>query len=168
MSHRLQDSAASVFHAAPPATQWGVAGVSVVLAAVWDAFTGVLAAVMVLLFLCDLGLGVLRAINVGGLRAFCRDRFFQAFLKLGAAMFGILLASSIDLMLQHTGALPDATYVTSGILGAICVGFVASAGQNLAHFFPAVGSWFDGLVRRLRDPSDVPQRRASDENGGGS
>lgn len=167
MTHRFQDSAASVFQAAPPVVQWGVAGASVVITAVWNAFTGVMAIVLVLLFLCDLGLGVLRAINLGGIGAFSHDRFAKAFLKLGAAMFGILLAVSIDLMLQHIGTIEEATYFTSGILGAMCVGFIASASQNLAHFFPAVGVWTDALVRRLRDPGETPQRRASDENGGG-
>jgi phage-related holin len=158
---RPQDTAVASLIQSPPA-QLGVAGISVVVTAVYHAFTGVLAAIMVLLFLCDLALGVLKALHVGGLQAFCRDRFTRAFLKLGAAMVGVLLAASIDLLLQNIGTVEEATYFTSGILGGISVGFLASAGQSLVYFFPAVGVWLDALLRRLRDPGEAPRRRASD------
>jgi phage-related holin len=161
---RMQDSAfAAVYQAAPPAAQATVAGAMVVITAVWHAFTGVLAAIMVLLFLVDLGLGVLRALHMGGLKAFCRDRFWRAFLKLAAAMMGVVLAVSVDLLLRHIGTFDEATYFTSGILGGVSLGFLVSAGESLAYFFPAVGLWMDALVRRLRDPGEMPRRRASDQ-----
>lgn len=166
LSARIQDSAAAaLFQAAPPAAQLSMAGAAVVTTAIYDAFTGVLAAVMVLLFLCDVILGVLKAVHVGGIRAFCRGRFLRAFVKLGAAMAGVLLAVSVDLLLRHIGTVEEATYFTSGILGAISVGFIGSAGQSLVHFFPAVGVWLDALLRRVRDPAEVHHRRATDGAG---
>lgn len=160
---RIQDSAfAAVYQAAPAAAQVTAAGAMMVVTAVWHAFTGVLAALMVLLFACDLGLGVLRAIHAGGLKAFCRERFGRAFLKLIAAMVGVVLAVAVDLLLQYIGTVEEATYFTSGIMGGVSLGFLVSAGESLAYFFPGVGLWMDALMRRLRDPGEVPRRRASD------
>lgn len=155
---RVQDSVASLFQAAPPAAQWGAAGAGIVLTALWHAFTGVLAAVMVVLFLCDIALGVFRALHMGGLTAFEWPRFWRKFLELGAAVVGIVIAACVDLLLREIGTPDEAAYITSGILGAVTIGFGASAGKNLAYFFPAVSAWFDALARR----NGPPQRRASD------
>lgn len=152
MLQRLQDSvAASVFQATPQAAQLSAAGAAVVLTALWTAFTGVLALVMVMLFACDLGLGVLKSVHVGGMKAFDHDRFFRAFMRLGAGFFAVLLAVCVDLVLREVLVL-DATYATSGVLGAVCFYFAMSAGQSLDHFFPGVGASVRGLLYRVRDP----------------
>lgn len=155
---RLQDSVSTLIQAAPPQVQFGVAGVSVVAAAVWHAFTGVVAAVMALLFLCDLAIGVFKALHIGGLDAFEWTRFWRKFLELGAAMVGIFLAVAIDLLLRQIGTPEDAAYFSTGIIGAISAGFGASAFKNLAYFFPAVSAWFDAFARR----NGPPKRRAAD------
>lgn len=155
----VQDSAASLLQSSSPAAKVGAAGLGVVVTALWHAFTGVLALAMVILFFCDLLLGVFKAVHLGGIHAFDYDRFGRAFAKLGAAMVGIVMAVVADLLLREIGAVQDATYVTSGILGGISVGFVVSAGKNLAYFFPQVGSLVDTLARRSQEP---PKRRASD------
>jgi hypothetical protein len=155
---RAQDAATSIFQVAPPAAQWGGAGVAVVVAALWHAFTGVLAAALVGLFLADVAIGVFKALHMGGVSAFEWPRFWKKFLELGAAMVGIVIAVCIDLLLREIGSPAEAAYFTSGFLGAVAVGFGASAVKNLAYFFPAVSTAFDALARR----EGPPKRRASD------
>lgn len=157
---RLQDSVAALIQAAPPQVQIGVAGVSIVGAAVWHAFTGMIAAVMGLLFFCDITIGVFKSLHRGGLDAFEWPRFWKKFLELGAAMVGITLAVAVDLLLREIGTPEDAAYISTGIIGAVSAGFGASAFKNLSYFFPAVSSWFDTLARR----NGPPRRRAADRS----
>lgn len=164
MASRAQDTVASMIQAAPPAAQLGMAGVGVVLTALWHAFTGVLAAAMAGLFIADITIGVFKALHLGGVAAFEWPRFWKKFLELGAAMVGIMIAVCVDLLLREIGTPGEAAYFTSGFLGAVAVGFGTSAVKNLAYFFPAVSSVFDTLARR----EGPPQRRASDQLGGES
>lgn len=162
----IQEAAASLIQSSSPEAKVGAAGVGVVVTALWHAFTGVLALAMVLLFFCDLALGVFKAVHVGGIHAFDYDRFGRAFAKLGAAMAGIVMAVVADLLLREIGAVQDASYITSGIMSGVSLGFIVSAGKNLAYFFPQVGSMVDTLVKRREDP---PQRRSGDQaDGSGS
>ena len=153
----------SVFQAGPAEIRWGATGVAVVAAAVWSALTGVLAVVMVLLFCVDIVLGVLRAVHRGGLQAFSWDRFMRGAAKLGAAMAGVVLGASGDLIIQHTGTV-DATVLTSGVLAFMCWGFAWSAAMSLSYFFPGVERLLDRAMGRAEngDGTIHPMRRRSD------
>lgn len=157
----------SALQAGPAEAKWASVGVAVVLSAVWSALTGVLASIMVLLFLVDVGLGVLRAIHVGGVRAFDWDRFRQGWTKFFAALLGIPLAVAVDLTLQHVDAV-SGTPVTTGIITFMSWGFAWSAAGNLGHWFPGVEKWIDrALGRRENGDGTVhPMRRATDRPGG--
>lgn len=153
MTHSILSS---FLQAGPTEVRWASAGLAIVLSAIWSAFTGVLAVVMVTLFAVDVGLGVLKALHQGGLRAFDRDRFGRALIKLGAAMLGVLLAASIDLVLQHAGTV-EGTPLATGMLAFMCWGFAWSGVQNLSYFFPGVAERIDGILRRSGDVARRPK-----------
>jgi hypothetical protein len=153
----------SLLQAGPAEVRWTGAGLAMVGAAIADALTGVLVAIMLVLFGLDVLVGVLRAVHVGGLKAFSRDRFGRAFIKLMAAMCGILLGAAVDLLLQHYGVVEQATPVTTGVLGYMCCGFGFGAAQHLGHFFPGIDSVVAAGLRKIRDPELVPQRREGDD-----
>jgi len=149
--------------AGPSEVKWAATSAAVVLGAIWKAFTSVLFILLLVLFFADVGLGVLKAVNVGGLKGFDRDRFGRAFLKLVAAAFGILLAASVDILLRHQGMVETATPVTTSVLAYMGWGFGWSAAANLAHFFPGIDGVIRGALAKLRDPDEPqPKRRKSD------
>lgn len=158
---RIQDSAAASLVQSAPA-QLAVGGVTAVATAIWHSLTGTLAVVMVGLFICDIVLGVLKALNVGGFQAFCVDRFQRGLTKFGAALVGVVLSALADILLRNMGVVSDGSFMTSGLLGFLCLGFLVSAGRNLAHFFPWVEVWFNSMLRKVRNPDEPPQRRAAD------
>lgn len=161
----------SLFQAGPAELRWGATGFAVVASAVWSAMTGVLAVVMVLLFCVDVVLGVFRAVHRGGLNAWSWDRFLRGAVKFGAAMAGVVLGVSVDLVIRETGTL-DATLTTTGVLAFMCFGFGWSAAGNLAYFFPGVEKVLDRAMGRAEngDGTVHPMRRRSDtpKEGGAS
>lgn len=162
----LRSVVASLFQVGPPEARWAGYGITVAAGAVWHSLSGFLAGLLVVLFMADLALGTLKAVHVGGLGAFCRDKFWRAFLKLGAAVVGIALFTIGDLLLHRAGLDPGLTPLTSAALFGICWGFFWSATQNLGHFFPDAQTWVDAALRKVRNPEETPRRRASDRVGG--
>lgn len=158
---RAQDSAVASLIQSPPAQAVG-AGITVVASAIWGGLTGTLFFVMVALFLCDVALGSLKAINTGGLTGWCPERFQRGLTKFLAALVGVILSVLADLLLQDMGLVGEGALLTSGVLGFVCFGFMVSAGRNLAHFFPWVEVWLDSVLRKVRNPEEPPKRRAED------
>lgn len=158
---RLQDSAAASLIQSKPAQLVG-GGFSVVMAALLDGFTGTMFFVMVGLFACDILAGVAKAINVGGLKAFCADRFMRGLAKFVAALIAVVVSVLADLLLQELGIEGAGGVATGGVLGFVCLGFMVSAVRNLGHFFPWVEVWLDSALRKVRNPDETPARRASD------
>lgn len=152
------DLLSSFIQAGPPAVRWSGMGITVVLSTMWAHLTSVLASILALLFLVDLVLGVLKAMHIGGLDAFCWNRFVRAWYKLGAAIGGILLFTLGDMLLHQSGMPDTLAPLTSAGLFGMCWGFWWSASRNLAYFFPQVGEWTDAALKKVGQQisGDIP------------
>jgi hypothetical protein len=142
--------------------QFTAAGLSLVVAAIWSSVMGVLFFVMVGLFICDVLLGSLRAISTGGFEGWSKERFQRGLAKFLAALVGVVLSALADILLQDMGLGGEGALLTSGLLGFMCLGFLVSAARNLSYFFPFVEAWTAALLRKVRDPNEIPKRRSSD------
>lgn len=134
-----------------------------VFSAFWKSFSSMLAWVLAILFFADLFLGVLRAVHRGGLDAFDWERFWRAWIKLGAAMVGVTLFTAGDLLLHQSGVPQDWYPLSSAALMAMSWGFLWSATQSFGYFFPGAQEAVEKVLHRLRAPGDPhPNRRATD------
>lgn len=138
----------SFVQAGPPEARWTGYGLTLVLGALWASLTSMLAGALAILFVADLGLGVVRALHQGGLRAFDASRFARSWLKFGAAILGIALGTAGDVLLHVAGLPGDATPLTSSVLFGASWGFFWSGAQNLVHFFPELERRIDQVLQR--------------------
>lgn len=154
----------SFLQAGPEKARWTGYGLALVLGGLWESLSSLLAGALAALFLADLLLGVLKALHHGGLAAFDWTRFTRAWLKLGAAIVGVLVFTLGDMLLHEADLIPTTVNpITSAGLFGMCWGFFWSSVQSLSHFFPDVEMWLDKVLRRPKEgEAPHPLRRATD------
>lgn len=105
-------------------------------AALWDAASSLIVAILLLFWVADMVSGVLRAIDRDGLSGFDWPKFWEGFRKLLAAGVALALAVGGDLLLAEAGITASVVFVAVG--SVLSWGFFWSALQNLDHFHPGI------------------------------
>lgn len=140
----------------PVAAKACTAALCVVGAALWEAASSLVVAILLLFWVADMASGVLRSIDRDGLGGFCWSKFWEGFRKLLAAGVVLALAVGADLLLAEGGIGVSVVFVAVG--SVLTWGFFWSALQNLDHFNPGVRASVERILRprdgheRPRDP----------------
>ena len=141
----------------PGAGKAGSAAVVVVVAALWDAATSLVVAILLLFWVADMVSGVLRSIDRDGLDGFQWTRFWEGFRKLLSAGVVLAIAVGADLLLWEAGVRVPVVFVAVG--GVLTWGFFWSALQNLDHFHPGVRGAVERALRSEQAKSRERERR---------
>lgn len=132
----------------PLAVKLGGAGVVAILSAVSTVVTHTAAIAIAIFFLCDLGLGVLKALDQYGLAGFEGRRAVRGFIKFGAAVVGLILTATGDAVLHSMGAPSNRYVLATAFMAGAAYSFFWSAVKNLRHFYPEAVARLIALLKR--------------------
>jgi hypothetical protein len=139
-------------------------GVAAAVTLLWQSLTGILAYVLVGAFLIDVSLGLARSIAREGINSFSWRKFGDSFVRLVAAVLGIVLFTLLDVLVSYLRGIDLVDPITAGGMVALALGFLGSAAKSLSHFYPPVGAWIEGKLRAIQPMQDPHPHRRSDDH----
>ena len=140
-------------------TKAALAGGALLAANLWEAYTSLAFAALLVFAVADFIVGVARALNEGGLAAWEDRRAFGAGIKLAVACVIVAVSITIDSLAQSTGKVSPDSWAAFGagctIMGGIYLGSIA---RNANSFFPGIAE----LIQKARQKEPPHDRRKGD------
>ena len=138
-----------------------LAGGALLAANLWEAYTSLAFAALLVFAVADFVIGVARALNEGGLAAWEDRRAYGAGIKLAVACVIVAVGITMDTLAHSTGVVSSDTWgafsAACTIMGGIYLG---SSLKNADSFFPGISD----IVHRFRQKEPPHDRRSSDHD----
>lgn len=153
----MTDPVRAVLTDGPPAAKAGAAGLFVLLSTLWEHAISLAAACMLALWVCDMLLGILRAVDEGGPENFLWPRFWEGVRKFGAAVVVSGMAVTAELLAREAGV--QWFVAGTAMMAVLGTAFFFSALKNANHFFPHLADTVFRVMHRGVGIDQTPRNK---------